>query len=74
MTWITHYSTKKELRQAIKRDPHGVLVSNPSFFDPFEGPLDTAMLTRASITLTNHTKRSWFARVWRRADGKLAVE
>ena len=74
MTWITNYPTKKAFREAVQANPEQVQVTDPSIFDPFEGKLATAMLTRAEIVVTNHPKRSWFAQVKRKPDGGLKVE
>jgi hypothetical protein len=74
MTWIANYPTKKAFREAIKRDPAKVQVIDPSIIGGFAGSVELAMLTRAEFTTTNHPKRSWFARVYRKRDGTIAVD
>jgi hypothetical protein len=84
MTWIiTGVKYKKELKQLVKDRKFGdIWLTDPSFFDPrpFSGSLELlrgkAMLKgeKIDIAVTNHPKRSWFARIEIYPDtGKVVV-
>lgn len=68
MTCIVNYPTKKAFKEAVIAREGRVALTDPSFVASFSGSLREYMETRASCTVTNHPKRSWFASV--KKDGK----
>lgn len=65
--------TKKALRHMIA-DGRDCMICDPSVVKPFKGLLSEYVDANGVCYLTNHPKRSWFAAVRRRKDGKLQVE
>ena len=72
MTHISSYPTKKAFKEAVARDLRAVYVDDPSIFNPRSGSV-ADVLTAGEFTVTNHPKRSWFARVYRKA-GTVRVD
>lgn len=73
MTDIVDFKTKKELKEAIASNEY-FLIERTGFGG------DTGLYYRtdtiaegASVYVTNHPKRSWFAQISRK-DGKLIVK
>ncbi len=63
MTHISSFKTKKHFKAAIAEDPDRVFVDDPSMFNPISGSVLSVSRQMRSFTVTNHPKRSWFARV-----------
>ena len=59
----TRYPTKKAFKEAVRDNPHRVMLDDPSIFDPISGSVEEIMSKRSMITVTNHPKRSWFAQI-----------
>ena len=68
------YKTKKAFREAVNENPAVVRLDDPSFFDPVSGYVTDILKAKGEFTVTNHPKRSWFARVYRGKDGKVKVD
>lgn len=71
MTCIVLYPTKKSFRNAVALDPRSVAIEDPSIVAP-RSFYAADIQEGEDIFVTNHPKRSWFARVLRR-DGRLIV-
>ncbi len=68
------YKTKKSFKQAVK-DGIDPMITDPSIFDPFYGRLSEIIEKKGEITVTNHPKRSWFARVYKsKRNGRIIVQ
>lgn len=78
MTHITSIPTKKAFKEAVLANKT-VYLDDPSIFGPVSGTLEHIFKTLGEtiqypyITVTNHPKRSWFARV-ERVNGKWVVK
>lgn len=69
MTHIApHFKTKKAFKAAVAEDPERVFVEDPSLFAPISGSVRDVLVMGGEFTVTNHPKRSWFARVHGTAD------
>lgn len=64
MTHIAEYKTKKSFREAVNDNPDTVWVTDPSIFNPITGRVPFVLDQGGEFTVTNHPKRSWFARVY----------
>jgi len=71
MTHIASYPSKKHFKEAALAGK--AYVDDPSMFSPVSGRIDQVLDQKGEITVTNHPKRSWFARVYRK-DGQIKVE
>jgi hypothetical protein len=69
MTHIVRYKTKKELKEALKHEPHTVYFEDPSIFPGAWSGYAPDMNIGQKFTCTNHPRRSWFALVERRTIG-----
>ena len=69
----SRYKSKKALKEAAVNDPAGVWIEDPSLFNPWHKPL-SAFAPGESCVVTNHPKRSWFARVGRTEKGDFYVK
>lgn len=67
------YPSKKAFKEAVAADPAHVYVDDPSIFDPVSGSVSYVVSRKQDFTVTNHPKRSWFARVYTK-NGKVMVE
>lgn len=67
------YKTKKIFREAVSKDPKSVFVEDPSFYTPVSGNIVEVLDKLKSFTVTNHPRRSWFARVSRK-NNNIVVE
>lgn len=66
--------TKKAFKEAVKTGEK-VYLDDLSIFNPISGFLEDVMAEREEITVTNHPKRSWFARVRKsKRTGRIIVE
>lgn len=63
MTAIADYPTKKAFREAIAANPRTVRIEDPSIIDPWIGNIADACVRKEAVYVTNHPKRSWFAKV-----------
>lgn len=68
------FNTKKAFKQAIASDANSVYLEDPSFFSPVSGYLADVIAAKGEITVTNHPKRSWFARVFIDNNGNIKVD
>jgi hypothetical protein len=72
------FKTKKSLKEAVKNGEE-VYFSDPSVFDPCSGDAETIISHKEKagkapeFTVTNHPKRSWFARIYRNRKGSITV-
>lgn len=74
MTWIIEgYTSKGELKRHIAQGANPI-VFNPSVFNEQNGPLASLVKPGDSVVVTNHPKRSWFAKITRKQDGSFKVE
>lgn len=76
MTLIADYPSKKAFKEAVMIDPEQVFVTDPSFFFPLAGtiPYVLNMNENKEFTVTNHPRRSWFARVYINKNGIIKVD
>lgn len=74
MTHITDHKTKSAFKKAVKENPANVGVSDPSIFNPVSGSVKYVLDDHGPFTVTNHPKRSWFARVSYDNKGNVKVE
>lgn len=74
MTHITSHPTKKSFREAIATNPAKVYLSDPAIINPISGRLDHILAERSPVYVTNHPKRSWYAQVSLKPDGKIEVK
>lgn len=72
MTCIANYPTKRAFQRAVESNPRTVLIEDPAINDPWVGNIEDALTRKGELLVTNHPRRSWFARVTRR-DGKYRV-
>jgi hypothetical protein len=72
MTCIVAFPTKKALRQHIERHQE-CNITDPSIVKPFCGDVTSYLQTHKTCVVTNHPKRSYFATIRQRKDGKLVV-
>lgn len=68
MTCIVKFPTKKALRDAIAEGKTNFWIEDPSIFDP-RVFTPTEMQIGESVVVTNHLKRSWFAKIARTKNG-----
>lgn len=75
MTYITKIPTKKAFKEVVKAEPNNVWLEDPSIYDPMSGYVSDLLkeMPYDGVTVTNHPKRSWFARVYINND-KIVVE
>lgn len=66
---IHKYPTKKAFKDAIRANPDNVFVDDPSFVNPVSGSVQFVAEKLGSFTVTNHPKRSWFAKVSKTSKG-----
>ena len=67
MTCIASYKTKMAFKKAVD-DSLQTLITDPSIVDYYHGRIDTHPALQVDggyITVTNHPRRSWFAKVKR---------
>lgn len=57
--------TKKQFREKAINTPDRTWVDDPSIFSPVSGTITDVLMHKGEFTVTNHPKRSWFARVYR---------
>lgn len=67
------YRTKKEFKEAVMLRPSAVFVEDPAIVNPVSGYVPHVLNMKEEFTVTNHPKRTWFARVFK-VDGKIKVE
>ena len=69
---VLGYKTKKDLKEAVAilKD---VVITDPSIFNPYTGSAKARINTKGSIVVTNHPKRSWFAKIELNNKGELKV-
>jgi hypothetical protein len=70
---VADVRTKRELKMILDNPDGDVMIEDPSIMAPFTGRLSEYIDRHGECYLTNHPKRSWFARVTRK-NGKLKVE
>lgn len=74
MTCIVDMASKKALKEFFAENPSGDLVlRDPSIFAPFFGSLRDYLAENRDCVVTNHPKRSFFARVELKQDGRIKV-
>lgn len=74
MTCIVYGAkTKKELRALLASTPSKVSIEDPSIFAP-RFLLASTMVVGQSEVVTNHPKRSWFAKITRKSERCWEVE
>lgn len=60
---VKDFKTKKALKEHVQAG-HDFTVEDPSLFNPYYGDAKTLLRRKgSSIVVTNHPKRSWFAKV-----------
>jgi len=64
---------KRELKTIVVAGGGDVMIADPSIVNPWEGTLREYIKLNGECFLTNHPKRSWFAKVSMK-NGKLKVE
>ena len=72
-----NFPSKKSVRLWVQQDPESVLIRDPAIVNPrSNGSWFSANSLRAgeSVLVTNHPKRTWFAKIGRKASGQLYVE
>lgn len=74
MTHIASYPTKKAFAEAVRADPSKVYVDDPAIVRPNGGRLTSVLAQDDCITVTNHPKRSWYARVFLNRSGSIVVD
>ena len=57
------YKSKKAFKEAAAKAPDLVYVYDPSIFNPVSGNIVEVARAKGSFVVTNHPKRSWFAKV-----------
>ena len=76
MTCIVEgFKTKKALKEQITRQletDSDFFIEDPSIFKPRRGFWASEMVEGQSEVVTNHPKRSWFAKIERK-NGRLVV-
>jgi hypothetical protein len=66
------YPSKKSFKEAVHENPENVYVEDPSIFgEPISGSIAFVVGKKGSITVTNHPKRSWFAKIDLKTKGKF---
>lgn len=68
------FKSKKAFKEAVKANPHAVDVDDPSLFSPVSGSVAFVASRQREFTVTNHPKRTWFARVFINSRGNIIVE
>lgn len=64
MTCIARgFATKKALKEHVLQ-AQNFNMEDPSIFNPYYGDAATYLKVRGAFCVTNHPKRSWFARVF----------
>lgn len=66
--------TKKMFKEKAINDPDRTWVDDPAIIGAYSGTISDVLLHKKEFAVTNHPKRSWFAWVYRGADGKIVVE
>ncbi len=68
------YKTKKAFKEGVKMGDNPFL-SDPSIINPHSGYLNELLGELEDIYVTNHPKRSWFARIRRsKKTGRIIIE
>lgn len=73
MTCIVDMPSKKALREHLRQNGD-VMIEDPSIMAPFSGYLSVYLANHGEAIVTNHPKRSWFARIRLRKDGSYRVD
>lgn len=74
MPHIVNYQTKKAFKEAVLANPSMVWCEDPSIFSgSYSGFVVDVLRVKGEFTVTNHPKRSWFARVYLKG-GQVRVE
>lgn len=66
------YLTKKAFIEAVNTDPNRVYLDDPAIVGARAGSVTHVMQGKDMITVTNHPKRSWFAKI-QIVNGKIKV-
>ncbi len=70
---ISGYATKKAFREAVAINPDAIWLDDPAVINPISGSVEEILKQADEICVTNHPKRSWYARVYKRG-GRIHVE
>ena len=74
MTCIVDMASKKALKEFFTENPTGdIVLRDPSVFDPYFGSLREYLASKKDCVVTNHPKRSYFAKVELLDNGKVRV-
>lgn len=73
MTCIVDMPSKAALRRHLQQRGDA-MIEDPSIVAPFSGKLSEYIAQHGEAIVTNHPKRSFFAKVRLRSDGSYRVE